>query len=75
MLPKILSSAGDGGVAIKYPAMSIHDRVMKQMSFIQIALWYIKFDFPYYSIGIYIYNIYIIYIYIYIIYFYNRANK
>lgn len=29
---------------------AIHDRVMKQMPFIQIALWYIKFDFPYYSI-------------------------
>lgn len=56
MLPKILSSAGDNSsVAIKCPAMSIHDRVVKQMSFIQIALWYIKFDFPYYSIGIYIY--------------------
>jgi len=66
MLPKILSSAGDGGVAIKYPAMSIHDRVMKQMSFIQIALWYIKFDFPYYSIGIYIYNIHIYLYYIFL---------
>lgn len=66
MLPKILSSAGDGGVAIKYPAMLIHDRVMKQMSFIQIALWYIKFDFPYYSIGIYIYNIHIYLYYIFL---------
>lgn len=58
-------------VAIKCPAMSIHERVwlVKQIPFIQIALWYIKFDFPYYSIGIYMYNIHI-YIYLYYI-FYN----
>lgn len=60
-------------LAIKYPAMSIHDSArvcmcvsvlsvhkcvhvyVKQMPFIQIALWYRKFDFPYYSIGIFIY--------------------